>query len=110
MPPAAAEELVRLLLGLYGDGLSHIMDALAAEGAAGGAVSDRLLADPLVESLLLCMTCTRWTWMRGSSVRSTASGPTSDHTPAACSTSVSAPTGWRACGWRAAATAARRPR
>ena len=29
---AAAEELVRLLLGLYGDGLSHIMDALAAEG------------------------------------------------------------------------------
>ena len=32
---AAAEELVRLLVGLYGDGLSHIMDALAAEGAAG---------------------------------------------------------------------------
>jgi Fe-S cluster biogenesis protein NfuA/nitrite reductase/ring-hydroxylating ferredoxin subunit len=50
---AAAEELVRLLLGLYGDGLSHIMDDLAAEGAAGDAVRDRLLADPLVESLLL---------------------------------------------------------
>ncbi len=50
---AAAEELVRLLLGLYGDGLSHIMDALAAEGEAGGAARDRLLADPLVESLLL---------------------------------------------------------
>src|SRR4249919_3315197 len=50
---AAAEELVRLLLGLYGDGLGHIMDALAAEGAAGEAVRDRLLADPLVESLLL---------------------------------------------------------
>ncbi len=50
---AAAEELVRLLLGLYGDGLSHIMDALTAEGAAGDAVRDRLLADPLVESLLL---------------------------------------------------------
>jgi Fe-S cluster biogenesis protein NfuA/nitrite reductase/ring-hydroxylating ferredoxin subunit len=50
---AAAEELVRLLLGLYGDGLSHIMDAVAAEGAAGGAIRDRLLADPLVESLLL---------------------------------------------------------
>jgi Fe-S cluster biogenesis protein NfuA/nitrite reductase/ring-hydroxylating ferredoxin subunit len=50
---AAAEELVRLLLGLYGDGLSHIMDALDAEGAAGGAIRDRLLADPLVESLLL---------------------------------------------------------
>jgi Fe-S cluster biogenesis protein NfuA/nitrite reductase/ring-hydroxylating ferredoxin subunit len=50
---AAAEELVRLLLGLYGDGLSHIMDALAAEGAPGGAIRDRLLDDPLVESLLL---------------------------------------------------------
>src|SRR2546421_3885741 len=50
---AAAEELVRLLLGLYGDGLSHIMDALAAEGAVGDRVSDRLLADDLVESLLL---------------------------------------------------------
>jgi Fe-S cluster biogenesis protein NfuA/nitrite reductase/ring-hydroxylating ferredoxin subunit len=50
---AAAEELVRLLLGLYGDGLSHIMDALDAEGAVGSAIRDRLLADPLVESLLL---------------------------------------------------------
>jgi len=50
---AAAEELVRLLLGLYGDGLGHIMDALAAEGAPGEAIRDRLLADPLVESLLL---------------------------------------------------------
>ena len=48
----AAEELVRLLLGLYGDGLSHIMAALREE-AAGAAVLDRLLADPLVESLLL---------------------------------------------------------
>ena len=48
----AAEELVRLLLGLYGDGLSHIMAALREE-AAGAAVIDRLLADPLVESLLL---------------------------------------------------------
>src|SRR5262249_408658 len=50
---AAAEELVRLLLGLYGDGLSHIMDALAAEGAPGEAILDRLLGAPLVESLLL---------------------------------------------------------
>ena len=50
---AAAEELVRLLLGLYGDGLSHIMDALAAEGAPGEEIRDRLLDDPLVESLLL---------------------------------------------------------
>ena len=50
---SAAEELVRLLLGLYGDGLSHIMAALRAEGEAGAAVLDRLLADPLVESLLM---------------------------------------------------------
>src|SRR5215831_16590343 len=49
----AAEELVRLLLGLYGDGLGHIMAALRDEGGAGSGVLDRLLADPLVESLLL---------------------------------------------------------
>jgi Fe-S cluster biogenesis protein NfuA/nitrite reductase/ring-hydroxylating ferredoxin subunit len=50
---SAAEELVRLLLGLYGDGLSHIMAALHAEGAAGAPVLERLLEDPLVESLLM---------------------------------------------------------
>ena len=50
---SAAEELVRLLLGLYGDGLSHIMAALRAEGPAGAAILDRLLEDPLVESLLM---------------------------------------------------------
>jgi len=50
---SAAEELVRLLLGLYGDGLSHIMAALQAEGAAGAPVLERLLEDPLVESLLM---------------------------------------------------------
>ncbi len=50
---AAAEELVRLLLGLYGDGLGHIMTTLAETGPAGAAVRDRLLTDPLVESLLL---------------------------------------------------------
>ena len=49
----AAEELVRLLLGLYGDGLNHIMAALHAEGPAGAAILDRLLEDPLVESLLM---------------------------------------------------------
>jgi hypothetical protein len=49
----AAEELVRILLGLYGDGLSHIMGALREEGDAGAAVLSRLLSDPLVESLLL---------------------------------------------------------
>jgi Fe-S cluster biogenesis protein NfuA len=50
---AAAEELVRLLVGLYGDGLAHIVAALREEGAAGAAVLDRLTGDSLVESLLL---------------------------------------------------------
>jgi Fe-S cluster biogenesis protein NfuA/nitrite reductase/ring-hydroxylating ferredoxin subunit len=49
----AAEELVRILLGLYGDGLGHIMATLHESGAAGAAVLDKLLADPLVESLLV---------------------------------------------------------
>src|SRR5262250_3253386 len=48
-----AEELVRLLVGMYGDGLAAIMAALAEEGAAGRAIAGRLTADPLVESLLL---------------------------------------------------------
>ena len=52
-PGPVAEELVRLLVGLYGDGLGRIVAALADEGAVGAAVLDRLTADPLVESLLL---------------------------------------------------------
>jgi Fe-S cluster biogenesis protein NfuA/nitrite reductase/ring-hydroxylating ferredoxin subunit len=52
-PGPAAEELVRLLVGLYGDGLGHIMAALAEQGPAGAEMLDRLTEDPLVESLLL---------------------------------------------------------
>jgi Fe-S cluster biogenesis protein NfuA len=48
-----AEELVRLLVGLYGDGLAAVMAALAEEGEPGRAVMDRLAADSLVEGLLL---------------------------------------------------------
>jgi Fe-S cluster biogenesis protein NfuA len=48
-----AEELVRLLVGMYGDGLAAIMAAVAEEGEPGRAVMDRLAADPLVEGLLL---------------------------------------------------------
>src|SRR5215471_1094605 len=48
-----AEELVRLLVGMYGDGLAAIMAVLAEEGEAGRAIVDRLTADPLVEGLLL---------------------------------------------------------
>jgi len=36
---AAAEELVRLLVGLYGDGLARIAGTLSDEGAAGAARS-----------------------------------------------------------------------
>jgi Fe-S cluster biogenesis protein NfuA/nitrite reductase/ring-hydroxylating ferredoxin subunit len=49
----AAEELVRLLVGLYGDGLGHIVAALGDEGEAGQALLELLAADPLVEGLLL---------------------------------------------------------
>ena len=48
-----AEELVRLLVGMYGDGLAAIMAALAEEGEPGRAIMERLTADPLVEGLLL---------------------------------------------------------
>jgi Fe-S cluster biogenesis protein NfuA/nitrite reductase/ring-hydroxylating ferredoxin subunit len=52
-PGPVAEELVRLLVGLYGDGLGRIMAVLSDEGAPGATVLDRLTDDPLVESLLL---------------------------------------------------------
>jgi len=52
-PAPDAEELVRLLVGLYGDGLSHIVAALADQGAPGAEMLARLTEDPLVESLLL---------------------------------------------------------
>src|SRR6266702_407835 len=48
-----AEELVRLLVGMYGEGLAAIMAALAEEGEPGRAITGRLTADPLVEGLLL---------------------------------------------------------
>ena len=49
----AAEELVGLLVGLYGDGLSRIAAALRGGGPAGAAMLAELAEDPLVESLLL---------------------------------------------------------
>ena len=48
-----AEELVGLLVGLYGDALGRIVTVLQEEGAPGAAMLDRLAEDPLVESLLL---------------------------------------------------------
>jgi Fe-S cluster biogenesis protein NfuA/nitrite reductase/ring-hydroxylating ferredoxin subunit len=49
----AAEELVRLLVGLYGDGLSRIVATLREQGEPGIAMLHKLTEDPLVESLLL---------------------------------------------------------
>jgi len=49
----AAEELVGLLVGLYGDGLAQIMTVLAEHGTEGADMIAALAEDPLVESLLL---------------------------------------------------------
>jgi len=50
---ATAEELVRTLVGLYGDGLRHIVAVLAGSGQPGAEMLTAVAADPLVESLLL---------------------------------------------------------
>jgi Fe-S cluster biogenesis protein NfuA len=50
---AIADELVRLLVGLYGDGLAAITGILAEQGPAGAQIMTALIEDPLVESLLL---------------------------------------------------------
>ena len=52
-PAAVADELVRVLIGLYGDGLARIVAVLAEHGEAGQQLMAALTADPLVESLLL---------------------------------------------------------
>ncbi len=49
----AAEELVGLLVGLYGDGLAQIVTVLREQGPAGTGMITKLADDPLVESLLL---------------------------------------------------------
>lgn len=49
----AAEELVSLLVGMYGDGLTQIVHTLKAHGPPGEAMLAQLADDPLVESLLL---------------------------------------------------------
>jgi Fe-S cluster biogenesis protein NfuA len=50
---AIADELVRLLVGLYGDGLTRITEILAEQGPAGAQILTAMIEDPLVESLLL---------------------------------------------------------
>lgn len=49
----AAEELVSLLVGLYGDGLARIVTTLAEHGDAGGEMLAEIADDPQVEGLLL---------------------------------------------------------
>jgi Fe-S cluster biogenesis protein NfuA len=49
---ATAEELVSCLVGLYGAGLAQVV-TLLGEDEAGPRLMDKLVADPLVESLLL---------------------------------------------------------
>ncbi len=49
----AAEELVSLLVGLYGDALAQIVAQLNAQGPVGAEMVGKLADDPLVESLLL---------------------------------------------------------
>jgi Fe-S cluster biogenesis protein NfuA/nitrite reductase/ring-hydroxylating ferredoxin subunit len=50
---SAAEELVGLLVGLYGDGLTRIVEVLKERGQTGEEMLAALADDPLVESLLL---------------------------------------------------------
>ena len=49
---ARVEELVRCIVGLYGEGLARVPALLADEGAAGGAIWRRLAADERIAALL----------------------------------------------------------
>ena len=49
----AAEELVSLLVGLYGDGLGRIVTMLGEQGGPGAQMLATIADDPLVENLLL---------------------------------------------------------
>ena len=50
---ATAEELVSCLVELYGAGLARITEIVGEDEGAGPQLMDKLVADPLVESLLL---------------------------------------------------------
>jgi len=50
---AQAQELVRLLMSLYGAGLSRVLEIVRTEGGGPEALLDRLAADPLLASLLV---------------------------------------------------------
>ena len=50
---ARAQELVRLLMSLYGAGLSRMLDVVRTERGGPQAVLDRMATDPLLASLLV---------------------------------------------------------
>ena len=50
---ALAQELVRLLMSLYGAGLSRVLDIVRTERGGPQAVLERLAGDPLLSSLLV---------------------------------------------------------
>ena len=50
---ATAEELVSCLVELYGAGLARITEIVGEDEGSGPQLMDKLVADPLVESLLL---------------------------------------------------------
>src|SRR4051812_23952138 len=52
-PRELAEELVSVVIQMYGAGLERIVETIAAAGPAGEPISDALVADGLVGSLLL---------------------------------------------------------
>jgi Fe-S cluster biogenesis protein NfuA/nitrite reductase/ring-hydroxylating ferredoxin subunit len=52
-PASIADDLVRLLVGLYGDGLSRMVAVIAEHGPVGTQIMTSLTEDPLIESLLL---------------------------------------------------------
>ena len=49
----AAQELVRLLMTLYGDGFARVLDIVRTERGGPDAVLERFAADPLLASLLV---------------------------------------------------------
>lgn len=50
---AQAQELVRLLLALYGEGLAAMLDIVRTERGGSNAILERFASDPLVASLLV---------------------------------------------------------
>ena len=103
---ATAEELVASLVEFYGAGLAEIVQIISQDVEAGKRLMTKLAADPLVESLLLSMTCTRCPSRTGSARRSMRSCPSSARTPGRRSRPRTRPA-WSTSAWSSATIAAR---